>query len=309
MDQSGKHDLLSGVSNFWRILMDDQSLWKLMREFWIKIEASFDPAIKAVVKKSELNIREWMLLIAALTFEPEDTTPSHLIVRGPYTSSDQFLTRLEHSSEKGYLVNVSNGSFRLSAEGKDAVLEFIKVAREAMAAVDLLSPSDAQTLAELLERLVKNCINTPPPPNTWSIALSYKLMPAIEPAIPFIEQALSCLSAYRDDAHLASWRSSGLSAIALECITLVWRGQVSTFDEITKKLSFRGHPDKVYVDALTELRARSYLSGFRNVLRLTEEGKLFRDGVEAVTDQYFFAPWTCLTEDEKVHLAQILSPV
>ena len=289
--------------------MDDQSLWKLMREFWIKIEASFDPAIKAIAEKSELNLREWMLLIAALTFEPEDTTPSHLLVRGPYTSSDRYMLRLEHAAKKGYLVNVSNASFRLSAEGKDAVFEFIKVAREAMAAVDLLPMSEARTFAELLERLVQNCLDTPPPPNTWSIALSYKLMPAVEPAIPFIEQALSCLSAYRDDAHLASWRSSGLSAIALECITLIWRGQVSTLNEITEKLSFRGHPDNIFIDALAELRACSYISGYRNALRLTEEGKLFRDRVEALTDQYFFAPWICLTEDEKAHLAQILSPI
>ena len=289
--------------------MDDQSLWKLMREFWIKIEASFDPAMKDIVEKSELDIREWMLLIAALTFEPEDTTPSHLMVRGPYTSSEQFLTRLEHATENGYLVNVSNGSYRLSDNGKEAVLELIKIAREAMTAADLLPLSEAQTLAELLERLVKKSLDTPRPPNTWSIALSYKLMPSIDTAMPFIEQALTCLSAYRDDAHLASWRSSGLSASALECITLIWRGQVGTLNEITEKLSFRGHPDKVYIDALAELRARSYISGYRNALRLTDEGKSFRDGVEALTDQYFFAPWTCLTEGEKTHLAQILSSV
>jgi len=132
-------------------------------------------------------------------------------------------------------------------------------------------------------------------------------MPAIDPPMPFIEQSISCLSAYRDDAHLASWRSSGLSAIALESLTLIWQGHVSTLDELSEKLSFRGHSEKVYIDALAELRARSYLSGSRSVLRLTEEGKLFRDRVEAHTDQYFFTPWVCLTKSDKKLMGQILN--
>jgi hypothetical protein len=75
--------------------MDDQSLWKLMRESWIKLQARFDPAINLLVSESGLSIREWMMLISTLTFEPEDTTPSHLMVRGPYTSSEQYLMWLE----------------------------------------------------------------------------------------------------------------------------------------------------------------------------------------------------------------------
>jgi len=287
--------------------MDNQSLWKLIHDSWIKIDASFNPAIKPLVAKSELNIREWMLLLAALTFEPEDITPSHLMVRGPYTSSDQYLTRLEHVAEKGFLLRVSIGRFNLSPEGREAAFEFIKGVREAMVSAKLLPTQESLILAEMLERLVNNCLDTPPPPDTWSITLSHKLMPAIDPPMPFIEQAISCLSAYRDDAHLASWQSSGLSAIALESMTLIWRGQVSTLDELTEKLSFRGHPQEVYIVALAELRARSYLSGYRNVLRLTEEGKMFRDSVEAKTDQYFFSPWTCLTEADKSKLAEILN--
>jgi hypothetical protein len=216
---------------------------------------------------------------------------------------------LEHAAEAGFLEKVSKGSFRLSSKGREAAQEFIKVARDAMVSTKLLPTQESLILAEMLDRLVKNCLDTPPPPDIWSITLSYKLMPAIDPPMPFIEQAISCLSAYRYDAHLASWQSSGLSAIALESMTLIWRGQVSTLDELTEKLSFRGHSENIYIDALAELRARSYLSGYRNVLRLTEEGKLFRDDVEATTDQYFFIPWTCLTEAEKSNLAKIVNQI
>ena len=164
-------------------------------------------------------------------------------------------------------------------------------------------------IAQLLKRLVKECLETPPPPDTWSIKLSNKLIPAISPPMPYIEQVISCLSAYRDDAHLASWCSSGLSASAMESITLIWRGQVNTFQELTRKVEFRGHPEPVYLDALAELRERDYLEGSRSHLRITTAGKQFRAQVEEETDKYFFHPWVCLTDIEKNQIADTLQKI
>lgn len=289
--------------------MDDQTLWGLMRKTWIRIQERFDPAIKPLVSNSNLTLREWMLLLAAMTFEPEDTTPSHLLVRGPYTSSDRYLEGLENAAELGYLEKVGNGRYRLSENGRRAAQEFIDVARGAMTSTAKLPDHQLSDLVSLLGRLVKACLETPPPPDTWSIGLSNKLMPATYPPVPFIEQAISCLSAYRDDAHLASWCSSGLSASAMETLSLVWRGQVKTFQELTRKLEFRGHPESIYLDALAELRERELLEGSRNHLRLTGIGKRFRTQVEEKTDQYFFHPWACISRSEKDKIAALLPKI
>jgi hypothetical protein len=48
--------------------MDDQTLWELMRETWFRIQERFDPSIKPLVSNSNLTLREWMLLLAAVTF-------------------------------------------------------------------------------------------------------------------------------------------------------------------------------------------------------------------------------------------------
>jgi DNA-binding PadR family transcriptional regulator len=289
--------------------MNDQTLWGLMRDAWIRLEERFDPAIKPLVSKSKLTLREWVLILAALTFEPEDTTPSHLMVRGPYTSSDRYLAGLERAAEVGYLNQVREGRYQLSESGRTAVEEFINVARDALTSTAKLPAQELTNLASLFDKLIKECIETPPPPDSWSIGLSHKLMPHIDPPMPFIEQAISCLSAYRDDAHLASWCSSGLSASALESLSLIWRGQVNTFQELARKLEFRGHPDAVYLDALVELRERQYLEGSRNRLRITDAGKQFRSQVEQKTDQYFFHPWACLTAAEKDQIADILPKI
>ncbi len=289
--------------------MDDQSLWKLMRETLITIEKRFNPAIKPIVSKSDLSMRDWMLLLAALTFEPEDTTASHLMVRGPYTSSDRYLEGLDRTAELGYLEQVKDGRFRLSAEGRTAVQEFIDAARTAMTSTSDVSRVDLLVLARYLERLISHCLETPPPPDTWSITLSSKLLPPMEPAMPYIEQAISCLTAYRDDAHLAAWCSSGLSASALESLTLIWRGQVSNFRSLLSKLDFRGHPDSVYLDALSELRDNGYISGSRSRIKITNKGQEFRDQVESNTEAYFFKPWECLSQDEKTQMAEILQSI
>ena len=289
--------------------MDDKALWKLMRAAWMRIEEVFDPAIKTLVSESKLSLREWMLILAALTFEPEDTTPSHLMVRGPYTSSDRYISGLKKASRVGYLDMVADGRYRLTDAGRSDAQEFIAAARNAMTSAIQIPAQEAMVLAQYLERLVNNCLVAPPPPDTWSITLSNKLMPGVEPPIPFVEQAISCLSAYRDDAHLASWCSSGLSASAMESLTVIWRRQVETIQDLTHKLAFRGHPETVYLDALAELRASEYIAGSRHNLRITSEGQVFRDQVEEKTDQYFFHPWTCLTEIEKDQIAAILPKI
>jgi predicted transcriptional regulator len=288
--------------------MDDRILWQIMREAWRKIQTNFDPAIQPLVSGSSLSKREWMLIIAALTFEPEDTTPSHLMVRGPYTSSDRYLSGLERIADAGYFDRVGEGRYKLSESGRDAAETFIEMARNAMATSGLPG-EDLSTLATLFERLVRECLESPPPPDTWSIGLSYKLMPAKQPPLPFIEQAISCLAAYRDDAHLASWCSSGLSASAMECLSLVWRGKASTVREVFGKLEFRGYPESVYLDAIRELKEMEYLQGSRNNLRLTESGVKFREHVEELTDQYFYNPWSCLTDSEKETISNLLPKI
>ena len=207
------------------------------------------------------------------------------------------------------LAKIPTLGYLFSEEGKKAVQELIRVAREAMTPSGNLTHQELSELAEQLNKLVNNCLEAPPPPDSWSITLSHKLMPPMDPPLPFIEQSISCLKAYRDDAHLASWCSSGLSASAMESLTLIWRGQVYTFQELLAKLYFRGHPDVVYLDAIAELRANGYLTGSRNNIKITTEGIKFRDQVEQKTEEYFFRPWDRLSESERRQIAGILEQI
>jgi len=152
------------------------------------------------------------------------------------------------------------------------------------------------------------------PGQEWSIKRPLKVALATHtevrppsPSLPYIEQAISCLVGYRDDAHLAAWQPSGLSATALETLTFLWRGEADSLDTVCERLAHRGHPRRVYAEALAELRERGFIEGSEDAPRLTEAGRAFRDRVEADTDRYFFAPWVCLDDAEKVELADLLT--
>jgi len=268
--------------------------------------ARVEPFIDEQCAQRGLDRRTWGLLLAVYTFEPEDTTPGHLMVRSPYTSAEAFMERLRQAAQKGFLKEVDSGRYRLTEEGREIAFAIADAGREMMSRVDPLPPPQAGRLATLVDKLVQSCLNTPPPPETWSIRLSYKIMPDPQPPMPYIEQAFSCLAAYRDDAHLAAWQDSGLSAVALETLTLLWRGEVSSLDEICEKLAYRGYPCQAYMAALGELRHRGLITGPDQAPWVTGTGRVFRNQIESETDRLFYAPWKCLSEEEISELSGLL---
>jgi len=286
--------------------MNGQLLWNLMRETWSVLGQHFEPIIETIVADSGLETRTWGLLLAVLTFEPDHTTPAHLMVRGPYTAAESYLARLEAAAEMGYLSEVAEGEFYLTPAGRAETQRFIERARHAMVAA-LPAPGDSVIkLAHYLDQLVRSCLNTQPPPDIWSIRLSHRLMPPIDSPLPFIEQSFSCLAAYRDDAHLAAWQASGLTATAMEALTFIWRAQVDSLDGLVEHLAQRGHHRQVYVDAVSELRKRIFVTSAQGRLHITKTGQHFRDQVESDTDQYFFKPWAVLKDPGTKDLERLL---
>lgn len=124
--------------------------------------------------------------------------------------------------------------------------------------------------------------------------------------MPYIEQAISCLSAYRDDSHLAAWRFTKLSATALETLSYLWRNEAGSLDEICEKLTSRGHPRQTYERALADLRERDFIDGPDTRLQVTNRGRLFRNEMEEDTNRFFFAPWKVLSFLEKTDMAGLL---
>jgi ribosomal protein S19E (S16A) len=287
--------------------MDDRAIWELILKTWSVLGTHYEPVLERLSIERGLSGRSWGILWAVLYFDPEPTSPAHLLVRSPYTAVEHFHLQLRSLAEKGLLSEISQGKFSFTPTGREWTDNLITEVREAMVEVDPLPKTSGEKLSNLLEKLVQNCLDTPPPPNTWSIRLSFKLMPGKDEPLPFIEQAITCLAAYRDDSHLAAWQQSGLSATSLEVLSLIWRDQVLSLEKIMEQLSHRGHPYQVYVDAVNELNNRNLIDGLMSELSLTSTGQSLRDKIEQDTDRFFFAPWMCLNDSDRQDLDRMLN--
>lgn len=293
---------MSTARNF---AIKEKHLWGLICETESALVDHYQASVEPFIRESEAGNRQWGLLLAALTFEPDNITPAHLMVRGPYTNADEYLARLRKSSDNGFLQEVELGEFRLTEKGRSFNAQFIALARQAMVEVDPLVLEDSSRLAELFSRLVESCLATEPPPKNWSIALSYKLLPEMNPQMPFIEQAISCLYAYRDDCHLAAWQQTGMTATSMDVLTLIWKKESKSLNDLLVKLSQRGHSEEVYINAVSELQQLGFITGTRNSLRLSTAGQVFRDRIEQETDRYFYMPWTCLSQSEVEEMSSL----
>lgn len=284
----------------------DRSLWQAMLDVGRQLAPHLAATFNYYAQETGLNSWSWFTLLRVLASEPEPATREGLLRQNPYTNPQRSMSQLQAAAAQGY-VTESSGAYRFTDEGRSAAQTFADDLRTIMVAIDPLLPEDGARLAALLGRLVQASLDAPTPPEPWLLCLSYRLMPPAMPSLPFSEQAISCLAAYRDDCHIAAWRPSGLAGTALEAMTLLWRGEVSSLAALHRRLVRRDHPRAAYRSALAQLRARGFVSGPDEMLVITDLGGAFRQQIEEDTDRFFFAPWAGLDASDKAALGILLA--
>ena len=284
-------------------------LWPVARAAYDALGEVYGPVMaRAAVEQAGLApgmYFGWML--AAPGFAPAPISAERLAVRGPYTSLALSAERLAQSAELGLLAPAGPGEYHFTEAGLTAARTIFQAAYDAMAPLQPLPHADLARLAGLLRRLVESVQAAPEPPGKWSFRLSRRIDPGqAAPPLIWIDQYLSDLNAYRDDAHLAAWRPYNISGAGWEAFTLLWRGAAHTLDEVTEHLAFRGHAHQTYAAALGDLVSRGWLAVEGDSYRLTDAGRALRQAAEAATDHYFYAPWHCLSAEELTALQELL---
>jgi predicted transcriptional regulator len=260
--------------------------------------------MEKAAQEEHLDRRDWGLLLTAMGFAPEAVSNELLQVRVPYQNYTQ---RLEQGVEKGILELAGEGQFRLTDKGREIAQRVILAAYARMGTLNPLPDGDLLYLVTLLQRLVNASLEAPQPPGKWSINHSRRFDPGEKaPLMIKVDQYLSDLAAYRDDAHLAAWGSLDFGGPAWEALTYIWRGEADTLETLTRKLARRGNPPEVYQSAIDLLKTRQLVREQEGNLQLTAEGREIRQKAEQVTDRYFYAPWSCLVEGENQALGDLL---
>jgi hypothetical protein len=286
--------------------MQLNEIWNIAIELGRVFNRIYGPSIEEIAKEAGLEGPEWFLLLPALTFEPEPVSTKRLRVRSPYTAPQLYDSRLESLQDQEYLSKVKDG-FLLTDRGRDFLKKMIHTVYHQLEELSPIPQEEMQELAGLLHRLVEASLNAQEPPEKWSISHSRNIDSGEDAhAAIRIDQYLSDLAAYRDDAHLASWQMHDIPAHAWESFTFYWRGDASSIDELALQLERRGYNRNDYVDATQFLIDIGWVEEIDQKIIVTEIGNQIRQEAEELTDFYFFSPWICLSDKTQKRLFDLL---
>jgi hypothetical protein len=282
-------------------------LWPLLAATNNALVPSYAAAMERAGADAQVPGTAWMLLLPAYTFEPEALTTARLRVRVPYNAPVVYDRLLAEAEAAGLLAADAEGGYRLSERGRAALRAILDAGYQAMAGVSVLPAETLERLAALLRRLVGAALAAPEPPGKWSLRLSRRTDPGAEAAVVArIDQYLTDLGAYRDDAHLSAWQPLGVSPEAWESLTLLWRGEAATLDELHAKLARRRRSREEYAAALAELQARGLAVEEGGRFAPSAQGRDLREEAERLTDRYFYGPFAVLSEAEQLELRELL---
>lgn len=263
-----------------------------------RLMARYTDEMDNAAKSLGLDPPAWYPIIPAYTFEPDPISVARLRVRVPYNSLAYYEESLSLLRELGCLDEAPEAGHLLNKRGHQAFRRIIAAAYDQMNRLSLLPAGKLQELQQLLARLVQASMVSAEPTCKWNIIYSRRLDPGRgASAIVKVDQYLSDLAAYRDDAHLASWRSYNIGAHAWDILGVVWRREASAVDGLIERLQRRRWTEAESKQAIDDLRKRGWIL-VEEVLQLTDNGREVRDEAEKLTDRYFFEPWDTFTEAE-----------
>jgi DNA-binding MarR family transcriptional regulator len=166
-----------------------------------------------------------------------------------------------------------------------------------------------EKLAQLLAKLVEVILAHPIPEKKWNLEHSRITDPGEEFGnLTKVDQYLTDLNFFRDDAHVAAWVPYGVSGQLWEALTLIWRDEAKKAEDFPEPLlQYRGYTIEQYTQALNKLVDMGWLEKTEDGYQATEEGSGIRTEAEEKTDQIYYAAWKKLAEHELVEMYDLLT--
>ena len=188
------------------------------------------------------------------------------------------------------LVDEKDGRWDLTAKGRELLKRYRREADTYLAALPSpLSIEDLARLATLLRRAFEATAASLGQRWQSHIPRASRMAGDAE-AHPMIalENAVFGLWQARDDCHMAAWQQAGLDGPTLDALTRIWRGEATTEEDLTAKLTSQRPSD--VAGELARLR-RDGLVATGVPPRTTEKGTKARQAIEDETDRLFFSGW------------------
>ncbi len=291
--------------------MEITKIWSLAERAAQVVSDQYEPAIPAIASQFGLDLSLlYNCLLVAKIFEPDPITVERFRVRAPYASPKLYAERLANAAAGGFLRPVQQDGYMLTEKGSQVIKASLQAIYGCLANWSPLPAEKQARLAGQLWTLVEASQAAPEPPGHWCIAHSRKLDPGRQASeMVKIDQYLSDLAAYRDDAHLASWQDCGVDGPAWDALTCLWRQSPLTLDKIYTSVKRRGWEKTDYAPRLEGLVHKGWVERRGEAFSITSSGREVRQAAESLTDDHFYRPWKCLSDEELEELKELLSSI
>ena len=287
-----------------------EKIWPTMLEAFNAFSPHYQDEVQAAMSDAGFEGPDWFFTYTAYGADPEPITAVAMHKMAPYINVERLQGRLETVTEHGFLKKVNDYAYALTAEGRVGIESFFSSARVGIGRVTPVSEAKMDRLADLLERIVTATLAASEPAAKPNLLISRKTAPAAdENAAIQIDQYLTDLLRYRDDAHIAAWTPNLITGQGWETLSLIWQGDLNTLAELAESRQNRGFDKAVYAEALDDLIKRGWLTEADGIYKVTAKGKQIREEAELLTDEYFYVGFQALSMAETEELAGLLLEV
>jgi DNA-binding MarR family transcriptional regulator len=282
-------------------------LYQLSQDALQALDPHYRPAMQQALADAGLEGRHWGILLFTQGVEPQPLSTARLHGFSPYNALESLAKRQAEAAEKGLIAPVEGG-YRLTEAGRGALQASFGAVYQALSAFEPLPAGDTRRLVELLRRLVDASLTAPAPADKSHLIASRKTDPGATVSLAAqVDQYLTDLNGFRDDAHIAAWQPTGIDGPTWEALTMVWRGDANTPEALAEKLTGRGLELPIYAAALRSLAERGWLAERDGTYSVTDQGRAIRQQVEDETDRLFYEPWGVLDDGEAQELRLLLT--
>jgi hypothetical protein len=284
-----------------------KELYPALQAAYHSLTPVYEPALLSASESAGLTPSEVSILLAVLTFEPIPISAQLLNIRSPYTSPAYYHNILIKLKEKGMLESIGDKQFHITSLGLTSIKTILKSAYNAMSSIQPLLVIDLMDFASRLKESSDVCYKASEPPGKWCIQHARKLDPGTgSPVMVRIDQFLTELCAYRDDAHLAAWQSYEENGHAWDILTLLWLENSLPIESINEKLKRRVNRIEDSRVAIEQLSKKGWIISKNDSFEITPFAGEIRKIVEETTDRYYYAPLKFINQNELEQFLQFL---
>jgi ribosomal protein S19E (S16A) len=248
----------------------------------------------------------WFLLNYIRSREPDALTPEAIGQRYPYAALERQLELYDGLVEAGFAKRDAEDHYRLTGRGRELIEGFFNVAQEGISTAEPLPAGETAELVDLLGRLVQAAeASTITPLKPALLGSRWTDPGAGAESIALVDQYVTDLQRYREDAHFTAWQSYRVAGCEWEAFSLVWQDEAGSAAEIVEQRPDRGYAEEDYAAALQQLAGRGWLSQDDGRYQVTAEGARIREEAEAETERIFFESWSVLNDEELSRLGEL----